>query len=102
MRCLKKSHLLSAMVAQHSGNGQRKGTRMSRANISKRRFLTSTLGLTVVAGLMPLRALGQGAEGPSARIETLHGVLLDAMKQSGRLGVKGRFDKLAPVLLETY
>ncbi len=36
------------------------------------------------------------------RIELLHGELLDTMKQAKELGVKGRYERLAPVLSTTY
>ena len=75
---------------------------MTRAKISRRLWLGIALGLTVHAVATPVGAYGQGANNPSAHIEGLHAALLEAMKQGRQLGVKGRYTKLAPVLLKTY
>jgi phospholipid transport system substrate-binding protein len=43
------------------------------------------------------------ADDPAAsRITVFYGTLLDTMKQAKQLGIKGRYDKLSPVLAKTY
>jgi phospholipid transport system substrate-binding protein len=75
---------------------------MDRKSISRRYWLAASAGFAAFAAFLPAAAIGQGTDTPAARIETLHAVLLDAMKQGRQLGAKGRYDKLAPVLLKTY
>jgi phospholipid transport system substrate-binding protein len=47
-------------------------------------------------------ALAQGADPAASRISMFYGTLLDTMKQAKQLGVKGRYDKLSPVLVKIY
>ncbi len=42
------------------------------------------------------------ANDPKATIEAFDNVLLDVMKNADKLGYKGRYDKLAPVIEQTY
>ena len=44
----------------------------------------------------------QGADPATQRVSSLSDALLDTMKQAKELGVKGRYDKLSPVLAKTY
>jgi phospholipid transport system substrate-binding protein len=44
----------------------------------------------------------QGGDPATQRVSNLSDALLDTMKQAKDLGVKGRYDKLAPVLAKTY
>jgi phospholipid transport system substrate-binding protein len=44
----------------------------------------------------------EGADPAAARVSTLYDTLLQTMKQAKQLGLKGRYDKLAPVLAKTY
>ena len=44
----------------------------------------------------------EGAEPAAARVSALYDALLQTMKQAKQLGLKGRYDKLAPVLAKTY
>ena len=44
----------------------------------------------------------EGAEPAAARVSALYDALLQTMKQAKQLGLKGRYDKLAPVLAQTY
>src|SRR5512141_1237698 len=44
----------------------------------------------------------QGADPATQRVSSLSDALLDTMKQAKDLGVKGRYDKLSPVLAKTY
>jgi phospholipid transport system substrate-binding protein len=56
----------------------------------------------VIAALAPSSVRAQAGNSPTARIDALHRVLIEAMKQGKQLGLKGRYDKLAPVLFQTY
>lgn len=47
-------------------------------------------------------AMAAGENDPVVPIEGLYRTLLETMQQAKKLGVKGRFDKLAPVLSNTY
>jgi phospholipid transport system substrate-binding protein len=53
--------------------------------------------LVLAAG--PARA--QGAE-PSARVSAFYTALLDTMKRAKQLGPRGRYEKLAPVVMSTF
>ena len=44
----------------------------------------------------------QGTDPATQRVSSLSDALLDTMKQAKELGVKGRYDKLSPVLAKTY
>ncbi|GAB4353272.1 MAG: hypothetical protein Kow00114_02430 [Kiloniellaceae bacterium] len=44
----------------------------------------------------------RAAETPSATVERLNAALLETMKQAETLGYRGRYDKLAPVLRESF
>jgi phospholipid transport system substrate-binding protein len=44
----------------------------------------------------------QGADAATQRVSSLSDALLETMKQAKDLGIKGRYDKLAPVLAKTY
>lgn len=45
---------------------------------------------------------GPGASAPMRVVEKLHAALLGVMKNAEKLGYKGRYEQLAPVLQETY
>lgn len=70
--------------------------------LTRRSALAAAATLTTLAfgGLVP--ALAQKADPAQGRIETFYGALLDSMKQAKTLGVKGRYDKLAPVITATF
>ncbi len=57
------------------------------------------LGGWALAGAAPARA--QGAE-PAARISAFYTALLDTMKRAKQLGPRGRYEKLAPVVMSTF
>jgi phospholipid transport system substrate-binding protein len=61
--------------------------------------LTVALGL---AALLQAAAFAEGSDPAASRITVFYGTLLDTMKQAKQLGVKGRYDKLSPVLAKTY
>ncbi len=59
--------------------------------------------LPVIAALMlaaPARA--ESADPAASRVDGFYDVLLGVMQQGRQLGIKGRYDKLAPVLSKTY
>jgi phospholipid transport system substrate-binding protein len=65
-----------------------------------RRWVLSTLVVVASIGLSP--ASGQSTGSAADRIGTLYGVLTETMQQAKQLGIKGRFDRLAPILVDTY
>jgi phospholipid transport system substrate-binding protein len=75
---------------------------MSRSIVSTcLRFAT----IPVVAAFAALTAAGvsaQRTDPAAARIDSLHRALIETMKQGKQLGLKGRYDKLAPVLFKIY
>ncbi len=61
------------------------------------------LGCVVMVGLMCLSPQGAAsAPGPSDVVRHFYDALLDAMQNAAALGVKGRYQKLAPVVLATF
>jgi phospholipid transport system substrate-binding protein len=55
-----------------------------------------------LAVLIQAPAFGESSDPAASSITSLYGSLLDTMKQAKQLGVKGRFQKLSPVLAKTY
>lgn len=51
---------------------------------------------------LPTRAQGQAVDPAVAAIRAFYDVLLETMKQADKLGVRGRYDKLAPVIRSTF
>ena len=60
--------------------------------------LLLTVPVTAISGARSAEA----AETPKATVEELNAALLDTMKNADALGYQGRYDKLAPVLKETF
>jgi phospholipid transport system substrate-binding protein len=52
--------------------------------------------------LSPIKGYGESADPAASRVNSFYGALLDTMKQAKQLGIKGRYDRLAPVLDKTY
>jgi phospholipid transport system substrate-binding protein len=52
--------------------------------------------------LVPANGFGASGDAAAVRVDNLYTALLDTMKQAKQLGIKGRYDKLAPVLGQTY
>ncbi|HEY9549381.1 MAG TPA: ABC transporter substrate-binding protein [Kiloniellaceae bacterium] len=52
--------------------------------------------------LLAAPAAGQAAETPTATVQRLNAALLETMKNAEALGYRGRYEKLAPVLTETF
>ena len=75
---------------------------MSHVEFSRRLFLTVSLALMASAGLVPLTASSEPQDPAADRIGALYGALLQTMQQAKQLGAKGRFERLAPVLSNTY
>ncbi len=62
------------------------------------------LNLVLVSSLALVAAAAPAGEtgDPAKVVDRLHGALLAVMKQADALGYQGRFDRLAPVLQETF
>lgn len=63
--------------------------------------LALCLGLLAPA-LVPATTPARAATEATAIVERLNGALLEVMRNADRLGYQGRFDTLAPVLVETF
>ena len=59
------------------------------------------LAALLLAALLSAPARGESAD-PAARVNGFYEVLLNTMENAKQLGLKGRYDKLAPVLSKTY
>jgi phospholipid transport system substrate-binding protein len=64
-------------------------------------YVAAALALALFV-LMPSNGYGESADPAASRINSLYDALLDTMKQAKQLGLKGRYDKLAPVLAKSY
>ncbi len=53
-------------------------------------------------GLLLVAPAGRAAETPTATVARLNDTLLEVMQQAEALGYQGRYDKLAPVLSESF
>ncbi len=66
----------------------------------------TSLRISVLAAMLLAAALSAPARGesadPAARVNGFYEVLLNTMENAKQLGLKGRYDKLAPVLSKTY
>lgn len=67
----------------------------------RRRALWAAIAL-VGAIAMPARATDESADAITAPVRAYCDALLDVMKRATQLGVKGRYDKLAPVFSATF
>jgi phospholipid transport system substrate-binding protein len=61
--------------------------------------LVVALGLAV---LIQMPAFAAGSDPAASSITTVYRTLLDTMKQAKQLGIKGRYQKLSPVLSKAY
>ena len=75
---------------------------MLRSSRSTWRGLAAILALAAFTAWAPTGASAQDPASPTAHIDSLHRVLIEVMKQGKQLGLKGRYDKVAPVLFRTY
>jgi phospholipid transport system substrate-binding protein len=72
-----------------------------KALLNRRAASVLTLGL-MLSLAASFNLVAQGADPATQRVSSLSDALLDTMKQAKELGVKGRYDKLSPVLAKTY
>ncbi|WP_353210184.1 ABC transporter substrate-binding protein [Rhodovarius sp.] len=56
----------------------------------------------LLALAMSLAAATARAQSPAALVEGFHSTLLDIMRNAPRLGVRGRYDRLAPVMAQVF
>jgi phospholipid transport system substrate-binding protein len=63
-------------------------------------MLVIAQGLATIGATRPANSAPAAA--PAERIAALYSVLTETMQQAKQLGVGGRFDRLAPVLQQTY
>lgn len=61
-----------------------------------------TRRLAFAALLLPVAAPATARAQAAAPVETFHTALLDIMRNASRLGVRGRFDRLAPVMGQVF
>jgi len=66
---------------------------------ARRRILQTTLAL---AALWMTRSTAQSGDPAVARIRAFYDTLLAVMKDADRLGLRGRYDKLAPAIQATF
>jgi phospholipid transport system substrate-binding protein len=59
------------------------------------------LAAMLLAACLSAPARGESAD-PAARVNGFYEVLLNTMENAKQLGLKGRYDKLAPVISKTY
>ena len=71
------------------------------ANICRRASTVVSVGLALLL-LSSVSGFGGSTDPAASSIDSLYAALLDTMKQAQQLGLKGRYDKLAPVLTKTY
>ena len=65
--------------------------------------LRKLAGSAVLAGsLLLLPIAPAAAAGPSDTIRNFYGVLLDTMRQAQQLGARGRYQRLEPVIFQTF
>jgi phospholipid transport system substrate-binding protein len=68
---------------------------------SRRGMLLATIAVAA-APLVPARLAGAAPTDAEARVNAFYAALLDTMKQAKRLGTKGRYERLFPVILDTF
>jgi phospholipid transport system substrate-binding protein len=67
----------------------------------RRRALVACLTL-LGAHVLPVRAEGEGADPAVTQIRRFYDTLLTVMKQADKLGIRGRYDKLAPAIHSAF
>ena len=74
------------------------------AKPARRLLLAAALSLPAAAALAPRPGLAQagGAGGPGAVVEALHAALIGVMRDARRLGLRGRLDRLRPVMQSSF
>jgi phospholipid transport system substrate-binding protein len=71
--------------------------------LRKRRHVLLLPGAALLGALAkPVHGQGDGSDPAVRRIKAFYDALLDVMKQADRLGIEGRYQKLAPVIGATF
>ena len=65
------------------------------------RHIVASLAIAL-AFLLPASGFAAAGDAAATRVDSFYTALLNTMKQAKQLGIKGRYDKLAPVLGSTY
>jgi phospholipid transport system substrate-binding protein len=65
------------------------------------RHIVASLAIAL-AFLLPANGFAAAGDAAATRVDSFYTALLNTMKQAKQLGIKGRYDKLAPVLGSTY
>src|SRR5262249_52867170 len=73
-----------------------------RLTLQRRLALLLSAGLVFGASIMFAAAQGDEADLAVSRIRAFYDSLLAVMKQADRLGIQGRYDKLAPAIRATF
>ena len=68
----------------------------------KRRRALQCAAVLLTGFTLPMRAVAADVDPAVAPIRAFYDALLAAMKQAEQLGVRGRYDKLAPVIRSTF
>jgi phospholipid transport system substrate-binding protein len=64
--------------------------------------LLATVALAAAPWLAPAWPAGAAPTDADARVNAFYAALLDTMKQAKRLGTRGRYERLFPVILDTF
>ena len=70
--------------------------------MNRRGFLAAAAALTIGAVISHSSAQADAAGDPKALVQAFYDVLLDNMKQGDALGFDGRYQKLEPVIRQTF
>jgi len=65
------------------------------------RHIVASLGMALTF-LLPANGFATAGDAAATRVDSFYTTLLNTMKQAKQLGIKGRYDKLAPILGSTY
>jgi len=75
---------------------------MRYSHSSRRRQACLGIGVLMAGFALAVRAQNRDTDPATAPIRTFYDALLSVMKQADSLGVRGRYDKLAPVIRATF
>jgi phospholipid transport system substrate-binding protein len=73
-----------------------------RTPLPKRRLMLLGVAAALIASALPARAQNKDTDPAALPNRGFYDALLAAMKQADQLGVRGRYDKLAPVIRATF
>lgn len=65
-------------------------------------MMTRRAALAASAALLAIAIVPAWAQTPAAPVEGFHAALIEIMRNAARLGVRGRFDRLAPVMTQVF